>query len=61
MPVNGKLKSNSKSLDRHDRDGANGRANREIDERGLFAVQRGNSVNHDDSKGDNCSSIQQEP
>lgn len=41
------LQGNTESLDRHDRDGANSRADRNVNERVLLSVQRSYPVDHD--------------
>lgn len=56
----GKLEGDAKGLGRHDGDGADGGANREIDERILLAVERSNSVNHEDGKGNHGNRVEKE-
>lgn len=57
----GKLQRDAKSLDRHDRDGANGRANGEVDESILAAVDGGDLVYHDDGENRDSYDVEQEP
>lgn len=46
----GQLQSNAECFDSHDRDGSHERANAEIDERVMLAVDRSNFVDHEDRK-----------
>lgn len=54
------LKSNAKGLDGHDRDGADGRADGQVDQGVSLAVDGGNSVDHQDGKSHDSKGIQQE-
>lgn len=56
----GKLEGDAESLGRHDGNGADSRADGEIDERILLAVVWGNSVDHEDSKRDDGDGIEEE-
>lgn len=53
----GKLKGNAESLDRHDRDGANGRADRDVDESIVLAVNGGDLIDHDDREYNHSSGV----
>ena len=54
-----KLKGNTKSLDGHDGDGADGRANGKVNEGILLSVGGCNLVNHKDGKGDDGNGVEQ--
>lgn len=56
----GKLEGDAKGLGGHDGDGADGGANGEIDERILLAMERSNSVNHEDGKGNHGNRVEKE-
>lgn len=62
LVISGKreLQSNAESLDRHDGNGADGGADGEIDECVVFAVLRRDPIDHEDGKGDDGDSIQEE-
>lgn len=55
-----KLQGDSEGLDRHDGDGADSRADREVNDGVLLAVDRSNLVNHDDGEYDDDDGIEQE-
>lgn len=55
-----KLEGDSESLDRHDGDGADGRADRKVDECILLAVNRGNLVDHDEREDDDGDGVEKE-
>lgn len=57
----GELHSNTKSLDGHDRDGANGGANRDKNERILLPVHRCYPVNHYGREDGHCKTVTKEP
>jgi hypothetical protein len=46
----GELERNTKSFDRHDRNGSNSRADGKVNESVLLAISGGNSVNHKDGE-----------
>lgn len=54
----GELEGNAKSLDGHDGDGADGRANGEVNEGVLLPVDRGDLVNHKNGKADDCNGVE---
>lgn len=54
------LESNAKGLDGHDRDGADGGADGQVDQGVSLAVDGGNSVDHEDGKSHDSKGIQQE-
>lgn len=54
------LQGDAKSLDGHDRDGANCGTNGKVDESILFAMHGGDLVNHEHCECDNGSSIKEE-
>jgi hypothetical protein len=56
----GKLESDTKSLDRHDRDGANGRADRKVNNRVSLAIDWGDPVDHEDGESNNSEGVEQE-
>lgn len=55
------LEGDAKGLDGHDRDGADGRADAQVDERVLLAVSRRHLVDHDTRERADDEGIQQEP
>lgn len=59
MAGKSKLKGNAESLDGHDGDGADSRANRKVDESVLLAMNRGDLVNHENGKSDNSDSVEE--
>lgn len=59
MAGKGKLKGNSESLDGHDRDRADSRADRKVDEGILLAMDGSNLVNHENGKRDNRDGVEQ--
>ena len=52
------LERNAKSLDRHDRNGPNGRADGKVDEGVFLAIARGNPVNHKDGEANNGKGVE---
>lgn len=52
------LQSNAKGLDGHDRDGADSRADGEVDQGVSLAIDGGNSVYHEDGKSHDGKGIQ---
>lgn len=56
----GKLQSNTESLDGHDGDRSDGRADREVDEGVPPAVDGGNLVDHKDGECDNSDGVEKE-
>lgn len=60
MAGKGELQGNAKGLDRHDRDGADGRADEEVDEGALPSVDGSNLVNHDDGEDADGENVEQE-
>jgi hypothetical protein len=54
------LEGDTKGLDRHDGDGSNDRADRDVDERVLSSIDWGHLVNHHRRKRCNCGAIEQE-
>lgn len=48
-------------LDRHHRDRADGRANRDEDQRVFLSVNRGNPVDHHRGEDCNCQAVEEEP
>lgn len=62
MIVAGKreLEGDAESLDRHDGDGANRRADGQIDEGILLSIARSDSVNHEDGECHDCDGVEQE-
>lgn len=56
----GQLERNAKGLDGHDGDGADGRADGEVDEGVSLAVDGGDSVDHEDGKRHDRKGVQQE-
>lgn len=60
IPAEGELQCDSKRFDRHDGDGANSGADRDVDERVLFPVHRRNPVDHDGRVDRNGEAIDEE-
>jgi hypothetical protein len=56
----GKLESDTKSLDGHDGDGSNGRADRKVDDRVSLAVDWSDPINHEDGESNNSEGIEEE-
>lgn len=56
----GELEGNAESLDRHDGNGSDSGADREVDESVLLAVNGSNLVNHEQRKDDDGQSIDDE-
>lgn len=54
------LQRNAKSLDEHDRDGAGGGADGEVDERVLAAMLGRNLVDHEDGKDGDEEAVDEE-
>ena len=54
------LEGDAKSLDGHDRDGADSRADGQVDESILLAVDRRNLVDHEDGEADDRDSVEKE-
>lgn len=54
------LQSNAKGLDGHDRDGADGGADGEVDQGVSLAVHGGNSVDHENGKSHDSKGVQKE-
>ena len=52
MAAESHLNGDAEALDGHDRDGADGAADAEVDHRVLLAVQRRDAVDHDE--GEEC-------
>jgi hypothetical protein len=52
------LERNAKSLDRHNRNGPNGRADGKVDEGVLLSIARGNPVNHKDGEANNGEGVE---
>lgn len=61
VPGKRQLEGDAKGLDGHDRDGADGRADAQVDERVLLAVSRRHLVDHDTREHADDEGIQQEP
>ncbi len=61
MAVKRQLQGNAECLDSHDRDGPDGGADAQVDERVLLAVDRANLVNHDSRKYADAERVDQEP
>lgn len=61
VPAKRQLEGDAKGLDGHDRDGADGRADAQVDERVLLAVPRRHLVDHDAREHADDEGIQQEP
>jgi hypothetical protein len=55
-----KLKRNTKSLDRHDGNGADGGADGKINESVSPSIDRGNLVNHEDGESNNGERVEKE-
>lgn len=60
VPAQGQFDGNAKCLDGHDRNGADGRADRDVDERVLLPIHRSYPVNHHGRVDGHCQTIAQE-
>jgi hypothetical protein len=58
---NGQLHCNTKGFDGHDRNRSNSGANRDVDERILFAIDWRNPVDHQSREDRNCDTVEKEP
>lgn len=60
VATNGQFHCNTKGLDGHDGNRSNSGANRDVDERVLFAIDGRNPVDHQSREDCNCDTVEKE-
>lgn len=60
VAANGQFHRNTEGLDGHDGNRSNSGANRDVDERVLFAIDGRNSVDHQSREDRNCDTVEKE-